>query len=232
VSGNAKLPTVIDAGEMPLIVGTSALIVNVLALDVPPPGAGVTTVTETVPSVATSNAGTVAVSAVALTYVVVNAVVPHITVDWLVKPAPFTVSGKAAAPAVAVVGEIPPTVGASALTVNGLPLEVPPPGAGVTTVTKTVPSVATCNDVTCAVSSVALTNVVASAVVPHFTVDALVKFAPVTVSGNAAAPVVAVVGEIPLIVGAGGGALIVKVSAPEVPPPGGSVTTVTATPPG
>ena len=67
VSGNAALPTSADAGKRLLIVGTRALIVNVLALEVPPPGAGVTTVTEAVPSVATSNAGTVAVSAVALT---------------------------------------------------------------------------------------------------------------------------------------------------------------------
>ena len=83
-------------------------------MDVPPPGAGVCTVTASVPAEAISNAGTAAVSSVALTYCVVRDVVPHRTVDALVKFAPFTVSVNAALPAVAVAGEMPLTEGTSA----------------------------------------------------------------------------------------------------------------------
>jgi len=48
--------------------------VNVCAFDVPPPGAGFTTVTSAVPAVATFAAGTIAVSFVEETKVVVKAV--------------------------------------------------------------------------------------------------------------------------------------------------------------
>ena len=104
---------------------------NVLALEVPPPGAGVCTVTEAVPAEATSNAGTWPVSCVALTYCVVRAVLPHITVDALVKLVPFTVSGNAALPTTVDAGAMLLIDGTGALTVNVLALEVPPPGAGV-----------------------------------------------------------------------------------------------------
>jgi len=129
------------------------------ALEVPPPGAGVCTVTVNTPAEAISAAVTCAVSCVALAYVVASAVEPHITVDLLVKFDPFTVSGNAAEPATANAGDtlLIDGRGAETLIEKLDALEVPPPGAGVCTVTEAVPAVATCNAVTCAVSCVAFT---------------------------------------------------------------------------
>jgi len=84
-----------------VITGVAAT-VNVCALDVPPQG--VTTVTEAVPAVAIKEAGTVAVSCVAETNVVVSAVAFHLTVEPEMKFVPFTVSVNCGPPAVAQVG--------------------------------------------------------------------------------------------------------------------------------
>ena len=130
---------------------------------------------------------------------------PHITVDALVKFAPFTVSGNATLPVVVVAGAMLLIDGTGESISKLLALEVPPPGAGVCTVTEAVPAEATSVAVTWAVSCVALTNCVVRAVVPHRTVDALVKFAPFTVSVNAALPAVAVAGEMPLTEGTSAG---------------------------
>jgi hypothetical protein len=79
----------------------AALIVNVCAPDVPPPGVGLKTVTEAVPAVAMSLAGTAAVNCVALPGVVTNATPFHFTAEVLMKFVPVTVSVKPAPPAVA-----------------------------------------------------------------------------------------------------------------------------------
>ncbi len=65
VSVNATPPAVRDVGLMLVIAGTgllAALIVKVWALEVPPPGAEVNTVTEAVPAAAMSAAVIAAVS--------------------------------------------------------------------------------------------------------------------------------------------------------------------------
>jgi len=69
VSVNPALPAGADAGVIPLVAGTGlgATIVNAWALDVPPPGAGVTTVTLALPAVAISAATIVVLSVVAET---------------------------------------------------------------------------------------------------------------------------------------------------------------------
>jgi len=140
-----KTHDVAVVGEIPFTVGASgaALIVKVSAPEVPPPGAGLTTVTVAPPCVATSAAGTCAVNSATFTNVVASAVDPHITVDSVVKVTPIavTVSGNVALPAVTLVGEMLLIIGTTAETVNVSALDVPPPGAGVTTVTEAVPSV-------------------------------------------------------------------------------------------
>ena len=84
-----------------MITGVAA-IVNVCAFDVPPHG--VTTVTEAVPAVAMRAAGTVAVSCVAETNVVVSAVPFQFTVEIAAKFVPLTVNVNPGPPAVAQVG--------------------------------------------------------------------------------------------------------------------------------
>jgi hypothetical protein len=75
--------------------------VNVSAPEVPPAGVGVNTVTEAVPAVAMSLAGTAAVNCVALSGVVTSATPFHFTVEVLMKFVPVTVRVKPAPPAVA-----------------------------------------------------------------------------------------------------------------------------------
>jgi hypothetical protein len=80
-------------------------------LEVPPPGPGFTTVTDAVPALAMSAAGTVTVSCVALTNCVKLSAVPfQFTAEPLAppprKPVPFTVKVNEAPPANALVGEM------------------------------------------------------------------------------------------------------------------------------
>src|SRR5205823_11547226 len=163
-------------------VGDGLLTLNVWAAEVPPPGAGVTTVTCGVPAAATSAAAMAAVSCVALTNVVVRVAPFHLTVLPLTKPVPVTVSVKAALPAAVLVGDSAARVGDELFTVNVCAAEVPPPGVGVTTVTCGVPAAATSAAAMAAVSCVALTNVVVRVAPFHLTVLPLTKPVPVTVS--------------------------------------------------
>ena len=116
--------------------------VNVRAFEVPPPGAGLNTVTRAVPDEAISAAGIAAVNWVALTNVVVRLLPFHCTTDAEIKFVPFTVSVNAAPPAKALLGAMEVRVGTglfgtAAVIVNVKPVESPPPGAGLDTVTCT-----------------------------------------------------------------------------------------------
>jgi len=159
VNVNCGPPAAAQAGLSELIVGT-ALIVNVCAFEVPPPGAGFTTVMDAVPAVAMSAAGTVAVSCVEETNVVVSEVAPQRTVEVETKLVPVTVKVNCGPPAIAQVGLIEVIVGTALLIVNVCAFDVPPPGAGFTTVTLAVPAAATFAAGTMAVSCVAETKVV------------------------------------------------------------------------
>jgi hypothetical protein len=108
-------------------------------------------------------------------------------------------------------------------------VDVPPPGAGVTTVTLAVPAEAMSAAEMDALSCVALTKVVVRAVPFQFTVDAAANPVPLTVSVNALAPAVALLGLSELITGAG--LPMEKLTALESPPPGPGENTVTLPPP-
>jgi hypothetical protein len=82
----------------------TAVIVNTCAPDVPPPGAGFTTVTELVPALATLPEGTVAVRTVEETKVVARLLPFQLTVDEVIKFVPFTVRVKVEVPALVEVG--------------------------------------------------------------------------------------------------------------------------------
>src|SRR5689334_8817670 len=116
--------------------------------EVPPPGAGLTTLTCVVPAAAISNALMDAWSCVPLKYVVVRLEPFQVTTEPPTNPLPFTVSVKAALPAVAEAGDSEMIdgngLGAAVMVKLALP-EVPPPGAGLNTVTCEVPAAAISN---------------------------------------------------------------------------------------
>ena len=218
------LPNVVEVGEMEVSVGTGLLMMRVCAFEVPPPGAAFTTVIEAVPTTAISTAGMVTLIEELEMKVVVSGVPLKSIVDDALKFVPVTVSVKAGPPAVVDVGEIEVVVGTGLLIVNVCALEVPPPGAGFTTVIGTVPAVAISAAVITAVKVVLETKVVVRAEPLKSTVDDALKFVPITVSVNWAPPAIVEVGEILVVVGIG--FLTVSVCAPDVPPPGAGFTTV------
>ena len=92
-----------------------------------------------------------------------------------------------------------------------------------------MPCAATSAAVMSAVSCVADTNAVVRFAPFQRTTDPATKLVPLTVSVNAALPATIELGASEVAVGTGfEGALIVKVCAAEVPPPGAGLKTVTA----
>jgi hypothetical protein len=219
VSVNAAPPAVAPEGESDVIVGAGLLTVKLLAAEVPPPGAAFVTVTGKVPAVAMAVAGIVAVTSVVLTNVVVAAVPLKLTAEPLTKPVPVTVSVNAAPPAVALEGESDVIVGAGLFTVKFDAVEVPPPGAGLVTVTGNVPAVAMAVAGIAAVTCVELTNVVVAAVPLKFTTEVLMKPVPFTVRVKAAPPAVALEGDSEVMVGTGFPADVENVRWKFVVPP-------------
>src|SRR5438552_1806601 len=153
-----------------------------------PPGAGGTTVTCGVPAAPTSAAAMAAVSWVALTNVVVRVAPFHLTVLPLTKPVPVTVSVKAALPADVLVGDRAARLGDELFTVNVCAAVVPPPGAGVTTVTDAVVAAARSEAGIAAVSCVALPKVVVRVAPFQRTLEPVTKSVPVRVSAKAGPP--------------------------------------------
>ncbi len=232
---NAAPPAAVLGGASDVSAGTGlgALMVNVRAFEVPPPGVGFTTVTGTVPWVPMSLAGIAAVTWPALTNVVVRATPFQRTSEVPTKLLPFTVSVNAAPPAAVLGGasDVSAGTGLGALMVNVRAFEVPPPGAGVTTVTGALPAVAMSLARIAAVTWPAFTNVVVRATPFQRTCEVATKLLPFTVSVNAAPPAAVLGGASDVSAGTGLGALMVNVRAFEVPPPGVGFTTVTGTVP-
>ncbi len=157
----------------------------------------------------------------------------HFTVDAATKSLPLTVSANAGLPDAALDGtsvEIAGT-GFKGLMVKVIAPEVPPPGVGLNTVTLAVPTAVRSDAGTVAVRCEASTKLVASATPFQFTVDAATKSLPVTARMNSGLPDAALDGARVEIDGTGFKAMIVKVSAPDVPPPGVGLNTVMLTGP-
>jgi hypothetical protein len=142
----APVPAVAEEGDSEVIDGAGldgALMVKPELPEVPPPGAGLNTVTWSVPADAMSAALIAARSCVPLPYVVVRFVPFQFTTEPFTNPFPFTVRVKAPLPAVAEEGDSAVIEGAGldgALMVKPELPEVPPPGAGLNTVTWAVPA--------------------------------------------------------------------------------------------
>jgi hypothetical protein len=110
-----------------LVITGALVIVNSCAFDVPPPGAGFTTVIGAVPAVAIREAGTVAVSCVEETNIVTSACPFHFTVEPETKLLPLTVRVKSAPPEAAQLGLSDVVVGSGLLMVmTSLAVPVPP----------------------------------------------------------------------------------------------------------
>jgi hypothetical protein len=99
VSVKLALPVTAELGLSNVIFGAGALIAKLRAVDVPPPGAGVMTVTVAVPTLAMSVAEIAACKVVLETKVVVRAEPFHCTTEEDTKLEPVTVRVKAASPA-------------------------------------------------------------------------------------------------------------------------------------
>ena len=163
VNVNAAVPAWAEAGFKLAIVGVGLLTAKVRALDKPPPGAGFSTVMGTVRAVAMSPAPMTTVSCVALTKVVWRVSPLKRTTELLMKFVPVTVIVKFAPPAEIEFGFNAVSVGTGlpVVMLKGRAFDAPPPGAGFNTVICAVPALAMSAAVICAVSCVALTNVVA-----------------------------------------------------------------------
>ena len=132
-----------------------------------------------------------------------SAVPFHFTVEVETKFVPFTVKVNCAPPAVAQVGLSEVIVGTGLLMVKVCAFDVPPPGAGFTTVTDAVPAFATRAAVTVAVTCVEETNVVLKAVPFQRTVELATKLVPFTVTVNCGEPAKHELGLIEVVVGTG-----------------------------
>jgi hypothetical protein len=196
-------PATAELGFKDATVGEGLPMVKVSPLEVPPPGVGVETVTVAVPLTAMS-AVVIAACKLVLETKVVERVLPfHWTVDVGMKFVPVTVNVKPAPPATAELGFKDATVGEGLPMVKVSPLEVPPPGVGVETVTVAVPLTAMSAVVMAAFKLVLDTKVVGRALPFQCTVESEVKFAPVTVSVKLALPVGAELGLNDATVGTG-----------------------------
>jgi hypothetical protein len=205
VAANVKAvpPIIAEPGVNNVIEGTAVVIVNVRAAEVPPPGEGLSTVTLAVLAELMS-AVVIAACKLVLETKVVERVLPfHWTVDVGMKFVPVTVNVKPAPPATAELGFKDATVGEGLPMVKVSPLEVPPPGVGVETVTVAVPLTAMSAVVMAAFKLVLDTKVVGRALPFQCTVESEVKFAPVTVSVKLALPVGAELGLNDATVGTG-----------------------------
>jgi hypothetical protein len=209
VKVNAGPPAVVVAGLRLVVVGTGLLIVKVRELDVPPPGAGLNTVTEAVPATAMSAAVIIAVNRVEETKVVVRFAPFHRTIEPATKLLPLTVRTKSVPPAIVDVGLKLEFFGAGLLIVSVRALEVPPPGAGVNTVTWAVPATAMSEAGIAAVNRVVETYVVVRFAPFHWMMEPLTKPVPLTVSVKAAPPAARVDG-LRLEIAGTGGLLIAK----------------------
>ena len=98
------VPTGPDVGDSSVTVGVAPVIGKLNAFEVPPPGAGLTTVTDAVPGFATSVAVIAAVSCVLLINVVVRGEAFQSTCEPETNPAPFTVRVNAPDPAAILAG--------------------------------------------------------------------------------------------------------------------------------
>ena len=135
--------------------------VNPSAADVPPPGAELTTRTDTVPALASCDAVSVAFRCVASWYVVAAGAPSNVICDVRKKPRPVTTTSVGPEPTAALDGASEVACGDGYWTRNTMGAVRPPPGGGLLTATGKSPAAPSEAAGTVAVSLAPLTNVVA-----------------------------------------------------------------------
>ena len=148
INGKLGPPAFAESGLKLLSTGGdlgAGLMVSRTALDVPPPGVELNTVMFACPAAVVSLAVTMIVNCVAEMNVVGRGKPFHLTCELALKPAPVIVSRKPGPPASTRSGLKPAILGTGLGAVsmlNGKAFDVPPPGAGLNTVTLAVPAAA------------------------------------------------------------------------------------------
>ena len=189
---------------------------NVSAEVVPPPGAGLFTVTLSVPLWAKSVAGRIALSEVGLTRVVARVLPPTRTTELALKFVPVTFRVSTVLPASTLEGERLLAPGTGLFMVNVTINEGEAPGF--LTVTNGVPAAAMALAGIAACNCVALTNADETTLELKVTTELAVKPFPVSVSVNAGPPAVVLAGTKPPTTGWVFTGRIVRGNVAEVPP--------------
>ena len=197
------------------------------AADVPPPGAELTTRTETVPAFASCAAVSVALRWVASWYVVAAGAPSKLICDVKKKPRPVTTTSVGPEPTAPLDGASDVTCGAGYCTRNTTGAVRPPPGGGLLTDTGKSPAAPSEAAGTVAWSLVPFTKVVARTVPLKTTLLPGTKPEPLTVSCSAAEPTKAADGLMAWT--AASGFAIVNAIGADAPPPGAGLKTVTGT---
>jgi hypothetical protein len=148
-------PATIGLGETDVSAGTGFTALIATPADVPPPGAGVVTVSIVETGAATYALGTVAFNDVAEEYVVVSETPFQFTTLFDSKFVPVTVTTAFAEPTRIDFGLTDVKVGTGLVTVNVTEADVPPPGVGVCTEILNAPAASRSPSGTVAFSDVA-----------------------------------------------------------------------------
>jgi len=207
-------------GDASVMRGGASRTRNATAAELPPPGAGCTTVIKGEPELATSLAGIAAWSLVALTNVVGRELPFQCTTACGVNRLPTTVNVNPA-PVNAESGESALINGTAYSILNVSGAERPPPGGGLATLTSTKPGVCRKYAGTFAVKTLGDSSLADSAQPPNDTHDPATKPVPVTRSVNESPGAASLSGVIDAMVAAG--FTMASERAPDTPPPGDPV---------
>lgn len=187
----AALPGGTIRGEIPVITAVGLFTANAAAGELPPPGAGFCAESWLCELAIRLAAGRIALTSVALTKVVASAAPFHsITVDET-NPDPLMSSGVSADPANTLVGLTLPMAGTGLFTVKSTDADVPPPGAGFTTVNFPTVPFARSLTVSVALRLDADPNVVATGVPFHCAAELAMNPEPLIETDMLAEPAIA-----------------------------------------
>ncbi len=199
----AALPGATAFGEIEVIAAVGLFTLNVVTAEPPPPGAGFTEVIMPVELPARSAASRVALTSVALTKVVERAA-PFQSITVVERnPEPVISNSVSAEPAMTLGGVILVIAGAGLFTGKLIAADVPPPGAGLTTVNLATAPLARSLDGMVALRLVEEPKVVASGAPFHSTEELEIKPEPATVTGVSEEPAAVEEGVTLLAEGAG-----------------------------